>query len=44
LGLVVVSVLRPTFPGGLPIRAAAPEYVSLPAEHSGVCPGESVFG
>jgi hypothetical protein len=44
LGLVVTSVLRPTFPGGLPITAEDPEYVSLPAEHSGVWPGESVFG
>ena len=34
----------PTLPGGLPITALLPEYGSLPAEHSGVWPGESVFG
>ena len=31
-------------PGGLPMSAAAPEYGSLPASHSAVSPGESVFG
>ena len=31
-------------PGALPMSAAAPEYGSLPASHSAVSPGESVFG
>ena len=41
---LVDSVWSPRLPGGLPMTALPLMNCSLPAEHSAVCPGASVFG